>query len=541
MRKLIAGILLSTFSTGVYALDGADALLKNVGGDLGDNDGPRIETQQNDFNLNFKLDDAFLVSFFNEWRKRKLDFEINRWAKLVMQKENEKAAHLLSVIEKKAPHEFKGAVLGAKLYLYYKMGLSQTFVTEWLQNHESPYLKGTDINDGLKRVISRKPGQWLLDHPVSLSSELLALIDKVDESAGFFELSLKAYATINDGLAAQAMLPKLPDNSALKKLIAERALLQYARQGDLATAGRVLKRYIEPSISNNDNPKRLSAHYMTVARLLYQAGALEASVSFYDKIPTGAPNYLQSKAEVLWPLLRLGDVTRLRGEVSSLNSGVYNDSFLPDVYLVHAISNLKLCRYKDVQKNFADFISTNKKFGALISKKVKEANPTPDKTDWTLNLLNKRISYLSKEQTRLKSLSKKSIKAALPAVGVQAHWAQAAKNIEFALEREKKNKALENRRFWKNKQALLTSTIRKMRFVKVEAMTQIRSFAALAKANAKNKKEESTSSSQSDRVKIAQAAQLKGKIIFPFDGVVWPDELFNLYSNAETECLKGYK
>ena len=64
-----SGILLSTFSAGGYALDGADVLLKNVGGNLEDQNGPRIETQQNDFNLNFKLDDAFLVSFFNEWRK----------------------------------------------------------------------------------------------------------------------------------------------------------------------------------------------------------------------------------------------------------------------------------------------------------------------------------------------------------------------------------------------------------------------------------------------------------------------------------------
>ena len=140
------------------------------------------------------------------------------------------------------------------------------------------------------------------------------------------------------------------------------------------------------------------------------------------------------------PLLRLGDVTRLRGEVNSLNSGVYSDSFLPDVYLVHAISNLKLCRYKDVKRNFSDFIKTNKKFGGLISKKLKETNPTPNKTDWTLNLLNKRIFHLSSEQSRLESLSKESIKAALPAVGVQAHWIKAANNIKFALEREKKMK-----------------------------------------------------------------------------------------------------
>lgn len=539
MRKMIATLSLAVISSGAFAMDGADALLQNVGGNEAADTSPQIETQANDFNLNFKLDDAFLVQFFNEWRKGKLDFEINRWAKLVMSKQNEKAAHLLTVIEQKAPHEFKSAVLGAKLYLYYKMGLSQTFVTEWLQNYQSPYLKGTDIYDGLKRVISKNPGKWLLKHPISLSSELSALIDQVDEKAGFFELSLKAYSTINDGLAAQAMLPKLPDSSALKSLIAQRALLQYARQQDLATAGKVLKRYIEPAIANENNPEQLVRHYLTVARLLYQAGALEASINFYDKIPNGSKKFLQSKAEVLWPLLRMGDVARLRGEMTSLNSDAYDNHFLPDVYLVHSISNLKLCRYKDVQKNFSNFINNNKKWAKEIAGKLKEQNPKTDKIDWTLSLLNTRIKYLSSEQKRLNSLAKKSIKAALPAVGVQPHWTQAATNIKFALEREKKNKALENRRYWKNKQALLLSTIRKMRFVKVEAMTQIRKYAALAKTNPKSRK--TNSENQSDSVKLGQAANLKGKIVFPFDGVMWPDELFNLYSTAETECLKGYK
>ncbi|MGB0453840.1 MAG: hypothetical protein ACPGJV_09010 [Bacteriovoracaceae bacterium] len=538
LRKAWAQVLLISVlsSPAVYAESAADALLKNVGAETTEANAPKIETEENNFNLNFKLDDPFLVQFFQVWKNSKLEFEINRWSKLVMSKNFEKASHLLSVAEQKAPHEFKGAVLAAKLYLYYRLGLSQTFVETWLQNKNSPYLKGKEINNALMRVVSDRPGKWLLNHPISLSPETLALIERLDEKAGFFDMTLKAFATINSGVKAQLMLTKLPDQSALKPIIAQRALFQYAREKDLATAGKVLKRYIEPYIKAQNDPKALAQHYLTVARLLYQAGALDASVEFYDKIPNGAPQYLQAKSEVLWPLLRLGNMARLRGELKSVGNDLYEDKFLPDVYLVQSISNLKLCRYEDVQRNFLSFISTNKKWAKRISAKLKEENPNTDNKDWTTTLLSRKISYLKSEKARLKELENKSIKAALPAVGIQPHWQRALKGITFALDREVKRLSFENRRYWKNQKALLVSTIRKMRFVKVEAMTQIRKYAAMAKTHSQARKK-----TVRDSVKLAQAANLKDKMIFPFDGVVWPDELFNLYSTAETECLKGYK
>jgi hypothetical protein len=53
------------------------------------------------------------------------------------------------------------------------------------------------------------------------------------------------------------------------------------------------------------------------------------------------------------------------------------------------------------------------------------------------------------------------------------------------------------------------------------------------------------SAGDEDPRKALQAtAQLKteeNEIAFPFDGVVWADEIFHLRSVAQAQCLKGIK
>src|SRR5699024_6961811 len=124
---------------------------------------------------------------------------------------------------------------------------------------------------------------------------------------------------------------------------------------DLAGAGAVLKRDLEPTLDMNGDPKALASHYLQVARLLYQAGALDAAESFYTRIPNGTPQYLEAREELTWVWLRKGDVAKLRGELVTLGSRVFDDQFQPEVHLVRAISNLKLCYYDEVEQDFRVF------------------------------------------------------------------------------------------------------------------------------------------------------------------------------------------
>jgi len=335
-----------------------------------------------------------------------------------------------------------------------------------------------------------------------------------------------AWATRYDVNHAKAMLDRLPLGHPLAMTLATTATLGYARSGEIGEAGKLLKRRVEPELEKIYDIKELPKYYITLARLLYQAGALEAADAFYSKIPRGSEQFLAARAERTWVLLRLGRVGELRGELESLSHKVFKENFLPEVALVRSISNLKLCRYADVAEDFSQFISGHESWINKINSGL--ANPDSSKvSDARIKLFEAAIAQKAQEQKTLQAFALESIKAALPAVGEQPHWVKAQAQVLSALEEEKRRLNAEKLRFWKNREIVLAEVIRKMKFVKVESMSQIRMMAQ------DNKKE---SEITTDTVTKIQSARQQGSQSYPFDGVYWPDELFQLYAKAQTRC-----
>jgi hypothetical protein len=303
--------------------------------------------------------------------------------------------------------------------------------------------------------------------------------------------------------------------------------LDFSRKSQVGEAGKLLKRRIEPEMNQTHAAKQLSRHYLTLGRLLYQAGAFEASEAFYARVPRGVTEYLPARAERTWSLLRLGRVGELRGELASLSHNVFSERFLPEVALVRSISNLKLCRYEDVAQDFNAFISAHQ----VWAKKIQTALDDPsiakiDMPDDRIHELTLALVNREAESVKLAKLAQESIRAALPAVGVQAHWTNAKRDLDTSTEELKRLKTAQVQRFWKNREIVLTEAIRKMKFVRLEAMGQVRMAQTAA-----NKEVEI-----SDTTKKIDSARSHGAQIYQFDGVYWPDELFKLHSTAASRC-----
>jgi hypothetical protein len=274
--------------------------------------------------------------------------------------------------------------------------------------------------------------------------------------------------------------------------------------------------------------KQMPQHYLTLGRLLYQAGALEAAEAFYSRVPRGSPQFISARTERTWVLLRLGRVGELRGELQSLSHKVFDDQFQPEVALVRAISNLKLCRYADVAQDFQAFITSYSKWGKRIEEGLAQPETAKlDVSDKKVTVLTEAIASREKEEARLETLARDSIKAALPAVGEQPHWIAARSTLASAREEQKRELTQQKTRFWKNREAVLTEVIRKMKFVRVEAMNQVRLMAQDNKTEAEV---------TTDTISKIQAARARGSQSYPFEGVYWPDELFQLFARAQSRC-----
>src|SRR5262249_48906009 len=151
--------------------------------------------------------------------------------------------------------------------------------------------------------------------------------------------------------------------------------------------GRILKLHVEPILNLLGNPKLLSRHYLAVGRLLYQAGALDGAEVYYQKIPSGTDEFLTAREELDWVWLRKGETSRLRGELATLSLGLFDEKCAPEVYLVRAVSNLKLCYYDKAEKDFEAFTRTGKHWAQVITNALNPATPPlPEKKDFYTEL-----------------------------------------------------------------------------------------------------------------------------------------------------------
>jgi tetratricopeptide (TPR) repeat protein len=549
MRSSLSLLLALTCASTAHA-SGADDLMRATGQVAA----PSAQTAQSGPSIidpsSFVLKDPFAVQLFSRWQTlgqtagqtgHTLPFDVNSWTQQVLKGNYAQAAHLWTMIQPQVPQTFANAAYAAQIYCLWKLNLSQTFFNEWLNAIHSPEFRQDSAAVALGQTAAVGFDHWILDHAIVLTPDQRSFIATLDPQHGytpdFMITTVRGYAALRTGAAAEPLLATLSPENALKLPLSQTVTLAFARTGDLSGAARIVKDHLEPALQAKNDPKLVAENYIQIARLLYQAGSLDGAEQYYQKVLTGVPSYMSSREELMWVWLRKGDTSRLRGELESLKSPIFADRFSPELYLVRAISNLKLCFYDDVAKDFQGFVVSNSKWVKEISDAEKAQNPPPPERDFYTLLLERSYNNLSTENSALDKLGEESISAALPAVGWQRHWKQARDNVASLLADVKRQRSDEYRRQWRNRQQILAEAIRKMRFVKVEYLSQLHTMAEAGRDQISTTSAapiESPAEVKEEKKKVAQ----DGDMTFPFDGTYWPDEVFKLRSIVHGQCLK---
>ncbi len=352
------------------AASGADALLQSVSapqasaakaaaGDGKATQAGGLSTLESSAGMSgIQLDDPFRMQLFASWQMQnhQLGYDVNAWVLRVLKNDFEGAAHLWTKIEASVPQAFAHEARSAWLYSLWKLGLAQSFVDQWIDSQNSKGFASSRAAGALDQVLAQAGlDRWLGERAVALSPEQETAVKRLDTARGLHVLTLQAWGQLRQGEGALPTLKKLPLEHGLRPALAQTVALARARRGDLAGAAQVLKHELEPVLEARGDALALSAHHLQVARLLYQAGALDGAEDYYRRVPAGAPQFLKAREELTWTLLRKNEVGKLRGELATLSTGVFTETFQPEVFLVRAISNLKLCYYEEVRKDFSAF------------------------------------------------------------------------------------------------------------------------------------------------------------------------------------------
>jgi hypothetical protein len=540
MKSLSIAVLAVLFASGfAYAESGADALLQSVGaptapaavpaGNKAAAVNPMLALIQDVKSL--KLDDPFILQMYSDFMMSpETSFEVKLWIQKVGKQDYEGAAHLWSALRGKFPAKLENQATAVQAYLLYKLNLAQTFTGFWIANLERESYRNSPVSTQLENVLASFGfDKWFFENKVQLDAAQVATVDKLDATRSAPVLTLKAFAAQRDGAKAKQMLAVLPKGHELIVPLAKTAALAAAKAGNLAEAGRDLKTYVEPALAAKKDAKLWSQYDLQIARLLYQAGSMDGAAQYYQKIPRGSPDYLIAQEELAWVWLRTGTTDRLRGSLATLGSEVFANRFQPEVYLVRAIANLKFCYYPDVEKDFVTFRTRDEAFAKKIDAAL-AANepPVPYRLSTYAVWAKEALAARKREAARIADLSERSISAVLPAVGVQSHWKDAAMALQHATETAKKRLDSEYRMAWNADRIALRGAIRKMQFVRVELLSEL--------AMAASGDQVLTGQSSAKRAAPTVVADAKDQV-YPFDGVVWSDELFKLRSVARGKCL----
>ncbi len=463
----------------------------------------------------FKLDDAFLIQFFSAWKAQtSLNSVANAWMEAFFSGDYLPALQTLPTLRGSGVARLRAA---AELYLLYRLGHTQSFLRKWIEHSGQRNFLQTELGLALDRVLEPHISSLVANSGFYLTPEQEKKLIKIKAQSSVVNHFLQGLRAASSGHEAIRWIGGLPAEDPLRLHLAFSALLTYARQGKLGASGKLLNQVIDPQMEKNQNAEDIAFYYLTVARLLYQAQEWGEAERFYYLIPESSQYFVQARTEVLWIHLRQRRFSKIKGELATLQLDIFNDRFYPEVFLIGTMADVMLCHFSAARKNIHRFVNINTKWAQKIERELQNSNPSIVNETFAIRHWKGALASLKKEQLALREQQIPRYEKDLTFLG---------QKIEDAL--------LEEARLqWRNRKKILEETLYKMSFVRVELLSRVRAF-----RRGVGREVLTGQASGQDQIQFYSAAPARGnRLVFPADGHLWGDELFNMDARVKNGCF----
>jgi len=118
---------------------------------------------------------------------------------------------------------------------------------------------------------------------------------------------------------------------------------------------RYLKPKEEEGRLNDEETKLLELTNLAMARVFYSTGDYETSLKYYDEIGRGSPRWPQALFEESWAYFQLDRFNKALGNLHSLNSPFFRNSYFPEGPILAAVIYFYNCKYDRVGNQLDEF------------------------------------------------------------------------------------------------------------------------------------------------------------------------------------------
>lgn len=253
-----------------------------------------------------------------------------------------------------------------------ELGLSSEFRTILLKLAQDRKNKAAAV-DALERIVSQAQTLEIPD---------LALIQKLVETHGIDVSKHEAYnfarakyfLEAGDLTQVTEALKLVPDKSALRAdTLLVSALMAY-RTDRLEQAVTDLEALLQlPRLASSVE----SLGALTLARIRFQRSEYDAANKAYLRVNKDNPLWLQAMTERAWVQILLKDNEGAAGNMFSLHTDFFKNTFAPDSYTVRSMAYLNLCQFGDGYQTLKNLA---RRYGPLAHRieKFRATHSSPD-------------------------------------------------------------------------------------------------------------------------------------------------------------------
>lgn len=336
----------------------------------------------------------------------------------------------------------------------------------------------------------------------------------------------KDYLFANNEAGLKKLLEEVKNNPTLTSMFEWQLALRLAIRDDVGGAAQLMSkikgqkgRYISEDLLNMDT-----------ARVLYQKSYLEPAIAYYKKVSKSSPYWADAQEEMGWSYVRKSEPQNALATSMSLMVPALSPIVRPSSYVLHSMTQLKVCDYKGVSETLEKFRKQERPRAEMLMNKQYDVNNAPRgaKQDGILIGARTAEAALNQESAAAKDLFQKSLSQSTDQVGFQGQWQELQTKTAQRAHKSQQAVAARLKVLADRELSEIQDALKKLHIIEAEWLQQISAQGPMVKVaqNLTEKKKGTTGSKSRD------------KVWFPMDGELWFDEISNYKVDLEKGCSK---
>jgi TolA-binding protein len=118
---------------------------------------------------------------------------------------------------------------------------------------------------------------------------------------------------------------------------------------------QIIEKYDGKLFLSDEEERFLNLAWLSIARIYYSTKHYESAMEAWGKVPQSSEYYLDALFEESWAFFQVDQLDRALGNIHTINSPYFDQSFYPESIILKAVIYFGMCMFEDAQYTVESF------------------------------------------------------------------------------------------------------------------------------------------------------------------------------------------